>query len=80
MQGLDEISFKIGQMQGTLESINRDTSSIKKDLKDINGRVMTIETKSAEEKGAQAQNKKIAGIVGSIFGFISGSAASYFFK
>lgn len=80
MPELHEIAFTLGEIRGSLDSISRNTAEIKDEVKSIGGRVTTIEKQKEFERGAASQNRKIAGLVGSIFGAIFGTLSAWVAK
>lgn len=77
---IDEISFQLGRMNANLEAIKENTSALNIEVKNISDRVVTIENGIIFHKGAESQNRKIAGMIGSFFGGIFGAAAGYLSK
>lgn len=77
---LHNISYQIGEIRGHLEAINKNTSEIKADVRDVSDRVLLIEKSNQFKRGAESQNKKIAGIVGGVFGFVGGAIMPFFQK
>lgn len=74
---LHEISFQLGEIRGQLESINRNTVDIRKEIKGVDDRVTAIEGENFFDRGVQSQNKKIAGVLGSISGLIGGGLVTW---
>ena len=80
MPDLHEISFQLGEIRGSLDAISRNTAEIKTEVKNIGGRVTTIEKQNEFEKGADSQNKKLASVLGSLFGAIFGGLTAWLFR
>lgn len=77
MNDLHNISYQLGEIKGQLEAINRNTADIKKEVKGIDDRVAAMESERTFERGAQSQNRKIAGVLGSISGMAGGALVSW---
>lgn len=77
---LHEISFKLGEINGQLQAINKNTSEIREEVQNLNGRVSIIENEETFRAGVASQNKKIASVCGSVFGLFSGALMAWIGK
>lgn len=77
---LHDISFKLGEISGSLESINGILREMKEEAGGLVSRVGRIEEARSFESGAHAQNKKIAAIMGGVAGIVASNLSSLFHR
>lgn len=75
-----EISFKLGEITGQLQEINKNTAEIRVGFNDLSDRVSVIENEETFRAGVASQNKKIASVCGSAFGLVSGALMAWIGK
>ena len=77
---LNEISFKLGEINGSLLAINKNLEETKEEITGVVKRVSTIENERSFESGIDTQNKKIAAFIGGIAGIVASHVSSLLAK
>lgn len=74
---LEQISFKLGEISGHLSKLNENFKGLHDDVVGVSKRVKAIEIKGAYDRGASAQNVKIAAAAGSLGGGLIAAFVTY---